>query len=150
VENVTLMRATPIYQQMKDNGNGTYTSTYLTNVEGTLTIIAYLYIPGKIRVDWYDSTIFEAPIEHQEEWTEVNVNWGFNELYPTKIDSVTAKIYFHLKIPFTETYKFMLVSNDGSALFVENIIKVSRSAETCNCSDEFDMDLVADEYYQFR
>jgi hypothetical protein len=144
------MEATPIYKQMTDNGNGTYTSKYLTNVEGTVTIIAYLYTEGLIRVDWYDNTIFALPIVHQEEWTQVDKNWKFGALYSTKLDNITAKIYFHLKMPYTETYEFMLDSNDGSALFVENIIKISKSAETCNCSDTFAMDLVADEYYQFR
>lgn len=126
------MVATPSYQQMTDNGDGTYTAQFLSNVEGYVTVIAYLYTQGKIRVDWYDSTVFEVPYEYQEDWTQVVQDWNTGNLYLTKQDYATAKIYFLLKAPYTQTYTFTLVSNDGSALYVDNIIQISNASLTCD------------------
>lgn len=71
-------------------------------------------------------------------------------LSTSKSDDISAKIYFLIKAPYTQTIDFWLDSNDGSDLYVDGVIKVQQLANTCNCSNTFSMAMTAGTYYEFR
>jgi hypothetical protein len=145
------MSPTPANQQMIDNGNGTYTAQFLSNVEGYVTAIAYRYVPGKVRVDWYNNTNFIKPFQFTEEWSDISKTWSDTDtLFSTNSKNVTAKIYFLLKIPSSDSYTFTINSNDGSSLFVNGQRVVTRLGTTCNCSNKVDIKLIGGEYYDIR
>lgn len=136
---------------MTDNGDGTYSAKFLSNVEGNVTVIAYRYVPERLKVDWYNSTSFIKPAQFSEEWSSIIKAWSTTDmLYSTKSKNATAKIYFALYVPATDTYTFTLNSNDGSSVYMNGARVTNRLGATCNCTNRFNLRLTGGLYYDFR
>lgn len=145
------MAATPAVQKMIDNGDGTYSGSYKSNVKGTLTVTVYLYSSG-VYAEYYNNKLFTAPIAQTGMLTNINQDWGTGAVFSTNVDNLSARIYFLIKGPYTENIDFWLESNDGSDLYVDNTVKVTQLGNSCpgSCNDQFSVSMVAGTYYEFR
>mmetsp|Transcript_34677 Transcript_34677/g.34304 ORF Transcript_34677/g.34304 Transcript_34677/m.34304 type:complete len:234 (+) Transcript_34677:325-1026(+) len=144
------MEISPDYFIMTDQGDGTYTADYSCGIEGTVTLIPYLFKQNQILVNFYPDKIFTPPAVHNETWPQVNQDYNTGVIFGTYTDSISASIYFVIKVPVTEEYTFTLESNDGSDLYMNSTIMISQLGVTCNCSSSFDVNLTQNTYVDFQ
>ena len=149
VTNQTDMFATPSSVYMTGLGNGTYTSRWISNVEGNITLIVYALLQG-IYVEYFDNNQLQQPFNETGILSNVNQTWGTGTVFGTFSDNISLSMTFYIKAPYTEDYTFTLESNDGSDLFVDDQSKISQSGNTCNCTNDFNISLVQNQYYKFK
>jgi len=142
---------------MTDNTNGTYSAQYTPTVEGTVTLIAFLLTKNKVYVQFYADKIFTPPAALNTTWSSVYQDWNtgniFTDTQSTPVsydDDISASIHFLIKPSVHEDYTFYLESNDGSDLYINNTIQISKLGTNCSCDDNFDINLKDGEYAEFK
>ncbi|CAI2386605.1 unnamed protein product [Moneuplotes crassus] len=115
---------------MTDNGDGTYTSTISVTRPGKITINVFKYTQGGVLVEYYSGTTYSGGVQHAEIRGDLNIDYGSGNLFGSTSDSVSAKMYFKLKGPSTESITLQLEADDTADLSLGGSSIVSASIGT--------------------
>ena len=143
------MQISPSSGLMTDNGGGLYSTSYISWIKGYLTVTVYGLVPGAY-VEYYSDKVFTEPYTQTDTMSNINSNWGTGNIFSTLSDNISAKIYFVIKAPYTETYTFRLLSNEGSDLNIDNARVISNLGTQWDWDDSVNINLTAGTYYNFR
>lgn len=134
---------------MTDNGDGTYTGQWMSHVEGNVTVTIF-HMPSNVYVQCYDNSIFDGDPSVNKTINNINEAWGTGNVCHSLSDNVSMRLYFVIEAPYTETYTFNLLANDGADLYINGVRQINQLGNTCDCDDSFDIDLVAGNLYDFK
>ena len=99
----------PIFKKMTDNGDGTYSADYMLSQTGSVTVSVELLSEGGggAYVEYFDNNaVSGAPVFAKKEMKSLNFQWGFGLVTPSQSDNVSARWYFKLIAPYSETFTF--------------------------------------------
>ncbi|CAI2360768.1 unnamed protein product [Moneuplotes crassus] len=115
---------------MTDNGDGTYTSTISVTRPGKITINVFKYTQGGVLVEYYSGTTYSGGVQHAEIKSDLNIDYGSGNLFGSTSNFASAKMYFKLKGPSTESITLQLEADDTASLSLDGSNVVSASSGT--------------------
>ena len=118
--------AGPIFDLMRDHGDGVYTYEYSVVNSGRLSVSVILFNQGKIHVDYYSGTTLSGAIQHTTYDNDLNIATS-STIYPGKYDYLSGRFEAYLKSPKSGTMTFYLYSRDGPNIYLDNVRQILRT-----------------------
>ena len=112
---------------MVDNGNGSYSYTYSVQLDGAVTVLIQLKTTGNVFAEYYPNSSWSGSVSKANYTSTLDMDWGGGDIISGFSDNVSAYFVTWLKPQTTETYTIYLVADDGSSLWVNDVLKINRS-----------------------
>ena len=75
---------------------------------------------GGAYVEYFDNkSVSGAPVLAQKEMKDLNFQWGTGFVTPTQSDNVSARWYFKLIAPYTETFTFFIDADATIRFYID-------------------------------
>ena len=122
---------TPVFTEMTDNEDGTYSYVWTPTNEGTMSIAAIRFNRFTVLGTYYNTIDLTGAIANTNYSTTVNYNWGAYNVTSTQGDMVSAKYEAYLKAPITGTVTLIIFTDNYAALWVDGIQKFNHMSASC-------------------
>lgn len=106
--------------QMTDTGGGVFTYSTTIARPGDVTVNVYKYFQGGAYTEYFNNFNYQLPIAFTNVSTDINYDWSTGIIFNSVYDG-SAKFYFKLYAPVTDTYYFYLSHDDGGELLIDNV-----------------------------
>ena len=117
---------TEISQKMYDNLDGTYTYSYSSNLDGTITVYVFLYTNGGIYAEYFDSSKWSGTPATKTTMSTLNSGWTSGTLITASRSSyVTIAYYARIKAPTSDTYTIYIEVDDTAKVFIDSTLIIS-------------------------
>lgn len=117
---------TPIFTEMTDNNDGTYTYKWTPDNEGKLSIVVVKMNRYLVLGNYYNSQTITGTAVVTNYSSHINYNWGGYDVTPGRGDYVSSRYDTYLKAPYTGTIRFYLSMDNEAALRVDGVTKINR------------------------
>ena len=112
----------PSLLQVVDNLDGTYQGVYLATQSGAYEVSVMLLQEGGLTAYYFENIwFFYTPVLTVVD-PQINHNWGTGLITPTASEYISIRWLGSLKPQYSETFTFYVTSDDGSRLWVDNVI----------------------------
>lgn len=116
----------PIFTEMTDNNDGTYTANYSlgsvaagTNVGISVELVA----DNGVWVEYYNNRdLSGAPDTAGWEYNDLNYNWGTGFVTSTSASNVSVRWWAKIIAPFSETYTLDITHDPAFALYIDDTL----------------------------
>lgn len=142
--------ASNIDATMTDNGDGTYSYSYIPNQSGEITVLVYLEDAPGVYAEHFSNPSWSGDPAAIQRFDNINTNWGSGDIYSGRSNQVSSYFYTKLLAPVTGTYSFTLGSDDGSDLILDGATKIAKAGTGCIWSDPFSATFTAGQLYLLK
>jgi len=115
-----------------DNLDGSYQATYIGTKSGAYEVSVKLLREGGLTASYFENVWFFYTPALVAIDPQINHDWGTGLLTATATDYVSVRWAGKVKPYFTETYTFIVTSDDGAKLWVDSIPLIDRWDSYCN------------------
>lgn len=138
-----------ILKTMTDNGDGTYSSSYIVPLNGEVTVSVFLLQVGGAYVEYFENLYMDGTPAVSKIDPRIDHDWGTGLITNSATDFVSARWYAKVKALYTEDVLFILEADDGVRLYFNGELKIDRW-DTC-CEDQiFTTTLSAGTFYDIK
>ena len=130
VSNQRKVLQTEIDAQMTDNLDGTYTYTYSTDLDGTISVSVLLYTEYGVYAEYFNNIVYTGTVANYATPSQMSLNFGAGLVTSTQGDNVSANFYFKLQPLKSDTYTLYLLKDDYAIVYVEGVSKASGTGGT--------------------
>ena len=120
---------------MTDNGNGTYSYSFMLIQSGQITILVYLEPPYPVLFELWPNLNFEGTKWDSYWYPNINNSWTSGHVTSTNIVKITGRFTTYLIPPKDDTYKIYFNHNDGGRVYFENTMEINSWVD--NVSTEY-------------
>jgi hypothetical protein len=122
---------TPVFAEMTDVEDGTYTYEWTPTNEGTMSIAAIRFNRFTVLGTYYNTIDLTGAVANTNYSTTISYNWGAYNVTSTKGDSVSAKYEAYLKAPVTGIVSLYIHTDNLAALWVDGVEKFDYMGSGC-------------------
>ena len=98
---------------MTENDDGTFSSDYIVNGIGTVTVSVELATEGGVYAEYFLNNAWSGVPAASQIESEINHQWNGDVNPLTESDNVSAQWYGKLYVPTADDYIFTTVLDDG-------------------------------------
>ena len=139
-----------VYQQMVNNNDGTYTSSYTPLLRGPYSFSVELYRPSGLWGEIWDNIWLTGVPDKSMLVSDLSSAWGVLDLIATYAgDFVSMRLTGMLLSPVSEEVTFYLYGDDGIRLYWDGEVVLDQW-NTCCTESSHSLTLTAGSYYPFR
>ena len=148
VSGVTTMVDPEIKTYMTDNGNGTYSYSFMLTQSGKFTILVYLEPPNPVLFELWPNLIFFSGTKWDSYWyPNINNSWTSGYITSTYIVQITGRFTTYLIPPKDDTYTIYFSHDDGGRVYFEDIMKTNNWGILVS-SESFTVSMKAGQLYK--
>ena len=138
-----------IYQQLTDNGDGTYETTYTVSIDGTVTLSAFIAKNGGLYAEYFNNAFLDGTPTSTGIDNEIDFDWDTDLVTAEAADFVSARWVGKVRASITEEFTFILHADDGIRLYLQGELVIDRWDECCDDAT-YTVKLTQDEFYDIR
>lgn len=139
----------PIFQQMNDNSDGTYSTSYVVKYSGLATLDVFLAHPGAFYGEYFNNAFLDGTPAKISYDTLLEFDWGSGLVTDEAADFVSIRWTGLIQAPESEQFTFVVEADDGVRLYLNDVLLIDRW-DTCCYDMTASVELVQNSFYKLQ
>ena len=109
---------------MTDNGNGTYSYSFMLTQSGKITILVYFEPPNPVFFELWPNLNLDGAILESRWYPNINNSWTSGSVASTYIVDVSGRFTTYLTPPIDDTYTIYYYHDNAGRIYFEGIKEI--------------------------